>query len=381
MFAVGMLRGRPGVHCFDLPMPQIKESDDVLIRVKEVGLDGTDFNMVRYGLQDIADDRNNITLGHEVVGIVEEVGEGVKSLSPGDTVVMTVRRGCGQCEPCTHNQSDMCLTGLYQERGIHKLDGFLTHFAVDKEQYMVKVPPGVTGIAVFAEPLSIAEKAVEQIRVIQSRLPWHCPHEEHGFLTQNWGECKVALVVGSGPLGLLGTALIRLAGAYTYVADILSEDHPKVHLVKDMGAEYIDSRTKTPAQLVDFCCTPQGVLDIILEASGAADTAVQLIPHMSRSSMYVMTGIPREDLTIELNAAQLVRQVVRHNQVIVGSVNSNRKHFEMALRDMGEINSRFHDMLSEMITQRFRLQDYKQAFDLNEAGRRIKTVIEVEPWS
>ena len=83
---------------------------------------------------------------------------------------------------------------------------------------------------------------------------------------------------------------------------------------------------------------------------------------------------------MQVDAAQLVRQLVRQNQVLVGSVNSNRTHFEMALKDMGEVNSRFDGMLTEMITHRFQLKDYQQAFSLSDPGH-IKTVIEVEPWN
>ncbi len=379
MMAVGMVRGKPGVHTFELPKPEVKQPDEVLIRVKEVGLDGTDFNMVRYNLQDIAEDRNDMAMGHEMVGVVEEVGSEVKSLVPGDVVVMTVRRGCGICQPCLHNQSDMCMTGLYTERGIHKRDGFLTQFVVEQEQYIVKVTPNLVKLAVFTEPLSIAEKGIEQIRIIQSRLPWTCPHPEHTFLSPDWGGCKTALVVGAGPLGLLAAALLRLAQVQTYVSDIVPEESPKVHLAKQTGAVYVDARTKTPEQVVGLCCQA-GNLDIIFEASGAAATAVELIPYMSRSSIYVMTGIPRGDIVIQVDAAQLVRQIVRYNQVVVGSVNSNRNHFEMALKDMPEIDSRFDGMLEEMITHRFHLADYQQAFDLSDP-KHIKTVIEVEPWS
>ena len=379
MLAVGMMRGKPDVHIFELPVPEIKQPDEVLVRVKEVGLDGTDFNMVGYGLQDVAEGRNEIAMGHEMVGVVEAVGSGVKSVSPGDPVTMTVRRGCGQCHPCLHNQSDMCMTGLFTERGIHRLDGFLTQFVVDQEQYIVKIPPHLVKLAVFTEPLSIAEKGIEQIRVIQSRLPWTCPHPEHDFLSEDWGRCKIALVVGAGPLGLLATALLRMAHVQTFVADIVSEDSPKVHLAKHLGAIYIDARTKTPKELAEQCCQA-GNLDIIFEASGAASTAVELINHMSRSSIYVMTGIPRGDLVIQVDAAQLVRQMVRYNQVVVGSVNSNRRHFEMALRDMGEVDSRFDGMLGEMFTHRFRLEDYQEAFALSDP-KHIKTVIEVETWS
>ena len=89
-----------------------------------------------------------------------------------------------------------------------------------------------------------------------------------------------------------------------------------------------------------------------------------------------MTGIPREELVIEVDAAQLVRQIVRNNQVVVGSVNSNRSHFEMALKDIPAINSRFGGMLEEMITQRFKLEDYERIFAPTDQ-KHIKTVIEV----
>ncbi|MBI2909329.1 MAG: alcohol dehydrogenase catalytic domain-containing protein [Chloroflexi bacterium] len=379
MLGVGMVRGKPSVHGFDVHKPEIQEADDVLVRVKEVGLDGTDFNMLRSGDQDIAPGRDKIVLGHELLGVVEVVGSKVTSVSPGDLVTMTVRRGCGECEPCMHNQSDMCLTGRFTERGIHKVDGFLTPYVVDKEQYVIKVPGELRQTAIFTEPLSIAEKGMEQLRVIQSRLKWSCPHPNHDFLEEDWGGCKTALVVGAGQLGLLATALLRLAGAYIYTADVLPDDTPKAALVKRMDANYLDARDKTPDEIVDLCCTFTGTLDIIFEASGAAETAVRLIPHMSRGSIYVMTGIPRGDLNIEIDAAQLVRQVVRYNQVIVGSVNSNRKHFEMALKDMRRIDSQFGGILQDMATHRFRLEDYQRAFSLADPNH-IKTVIEVEPW-
>jgi threonine dehydrogenase-like Zn-dependent dehydrogenase len=373
-----MVRGKSGVHAFGLTKPKISQSDEVLVRVKAAGVDGTDYNMVRHNLQDMAEGRNEIVMGHEMVGVVEEVGRNVTLVTPGDTVVMTVRRGCGICPPCLHNQSDMCMTGLYTERGIHKRDGFFTEFVVDQEQYVVKVPAELKELAVFTEPLSIAEKGIAQLRTIQSRFPWACEHPEHGFLSPDWGGCKIALVLGAGPLGILAAALLRLAEVYTFVADIVPEDSPKVHLVEQMGAYYIDARGKTPNEMVELCCGSSGSLDIIFEASGAAATAIELINHMSRSSIYVMTGIPREELVTQFDAAQLVRQIVRNNQVLVGSVNSNRSHFEMALKDIPAINSRFGGMLEEMITHRFKLQDYEQIFATEQ--QHIKTVIEVEPW-
>jgi threonine dehydrogenase-like Zn-dependent dehydrogenase len=374
MKAIVMMREKPGAHAFDLPKPEISQPDELLVRVKEAGVDGTDYNMIKHNLQDIAEGRNEIVMGHEMVGEVEDVGRDVTSVAPGDTVVMTVRRGCGICEPCLHNQSDMCMTGLYKERGIHKRDGFFTEFVVDQEQYVVKVPPHLANFAVFTEPLSIAEKGIAQLRTIQSRFPWTCEHPDHDYLSPEWGGCKIALVLGAGPPGILAAALLRLAEVYTFVADIVSEDSPKVHLVKHMGANYVDARGKKPNEIVELCCGSSGRLDIIFEASGAAATAIELVNHMSRSSIYVMTGIPREELMIQVDAAQVMRQIVRNNQVIVGSVNSNRNHFEMALKDIPAINSRFGNMLEEMITHRFNLHDYEQIFAPTD-DQHIKTVI------
>jgi len=113
MKAIGMIRGKTGVHLLDVPRPKIEKTDEVLVRIKEVGIDGTDFNMLKHNLEDIAEEYNQIVMGHEMVGVVEAVGSGVKELAPGDVVVTTVRRGCDICQPCLHNQSDMCMTGLY----------------------------------------------------------------------------------------------------------------------------------------------------------------------------------------------------------------------------------------------------------------------------
>ena len=379
MFAVGLARGKRGVQGFEVPMPRIEQDDQVLIRVVQVGLDGTDFRLVRYDEQDIAPGREGIVLGHEMLGRAEAAGPAVQGVKPGDPVTLTIRRGCGLCHPCLHNQSDMCLTGLYTERGIHRTDGFLTEYVVEEEQYVVKVPPDLKEYAVLTEPLSIAGKGIEQIKTIQGRLPWACPHPGHGFAQEDWGACKTALIVGAGPLGLLATALFRLAGVSTYVAEVVPEESLKVRLAKKLGAHYIDVRDKAPKEIVDLCCTA-GNLDIIFEASGASQLALSLIPFMSRSSIYVMTGIPRGELRAEFDANEILRHIVRYNQVIVGSISSNRRHFEQALEDMGHLIQRFGPILAEVITHRFPLREYEKAFALQDPNQ-IKVVVEVSPWS
>lgn len=373
MLAVGLKKDINGIQSFQIPKPEIKKQNEVLIRIKQVGLDGTDFNMVKYDSKDIADNRNEIVLGHELLGVVEKTGKKVKGFKKGDFVTMTIRRGCNICAPCLHEQSDMCMTGLFTERGIHKIDGFLTQYVVDDEKYILKLPKGTEKYGIFIEPLSIAEKGIEQIKLIQSRLPWGCAHPNHSFDSKNWGSCKTAFVIGAGPLGILATCLLRLADVDTYVLERKEEDHVKISTIKSLGAKYIDIRKVSIPEAFKIA----GDVHIIFEASGASEFAINMIPHMSRSSIYVMTGIPKGELHTTIDAHAILRQIVRHNQVIVGTVNSNKKHFEMAIKDIPEINKKFDNILDKIITHRFKLSQYEQYFNLQDKSQ-LKIAVDAD---
>ncbi|MBI2649712.1 alcohol dehydrogenase catalytic domain-containing protein [Candidatus Woesearchaeota archaeon] len=373
IFAVGLKKDVKGIQSFYIPKPEIKKPTEVLIKIKHTGLDGTDFNMIKYDSKDIAENRNELVLGHELLGVVEEIGKNVKTVKKGDFVTMTVRRGCNICPPCLHEQSDMCMTGLFTERGIHKIDGFLTSYVVDEEKYILKLPKGLEKYGIFVEPLSIAEKGIEQIRLIQSRMPWACKHPNHSFDSKKWGDCKTAFVIGAGPLGILATCLLRLAGVNTYVLERKDEEHIKIKTIKRLGAEYIDIRKITIPEAFKLA----GDVNIIFEASGASEFAINMIPHMSRSSIYVMTGIPKGELKATFDAHAILRQIVRYNQVIVGTVNSNKNHFEMAINDIPKINRKFGNILDNIITHRFKLNQYEQYFNL-QGPNQLKIVVDMD---
>ena len=373
MFAVGLKKDVKGVQSFYISKPEIKKPAEVLIKIKQVGLDGTDFNMVKYDSKDIAETRKEIVLGHELLGVVEKTGRKVRSVKKGNFITMTVRRGCNICPPCLHEQSDMCMTGLFTERGIHKLDGFLTNYVVDDEKYILKLPKGLEKYGIFVEPLSIAEKGIEQIRQIQSRMPWACKHPNHSFDSKDWGGCKTAFVIGAGPLGILATSLLRLADVNTYVLERKEEEHIKIKTIKKLGAKYIDIRKVSIPEAFKIA----GDVHIIFEASGASEFAINIIPYMSRSSIYVMTGIPKGELKATFDAHAILRQIVRYNQVIVGTVNSNKRHFEMAIKDIPEINKKFDNILDKIITHHFKLNQYEQYFNLQEPNQ-LKIVVDVD---
>ncbi|HRZ87064.1 MAG TPA: glucose 1-dehydrogenase [bacterium] len=379
MYAIGMLKDKPGIHRFEIPTPQIQGSKDVLVRIVQAGICGTDRSMVRHDRKDIAPGADRIVLGHEAVGVVEDTGSAVGKLKRGDVVVPTVRRGCGECASCAAGQSDMCETGLFTERGIHKLDGFFTEHIVDDEKNLVVLPRDIAGLGVLIEPLSICVKAFELVELVQSRYPWACtPRQGQAHAEGEWGYCKTALVFGAGPIGFLMTAMLRYGGVATFVLENRDEGHPRVELLKKTGAKYVDSRRVVPEEVN----TLTGPLDMIVEATGVSGYALRLVSALGRNGIYIFTGIPSAEYSeVKLDGNLLLRQVVRMNQVIVGSVNANKSHFEKAAALLAKIYKKFPDVVDGIITRRVPFSDAEAVTKcFNEKDKmQIKEVIDFSP--
>ncbi len=150
-----------------------------------------------------------------------------------------VRRPCDHpgCVACRAGRQDFCYTGDFTERGIKGRHGFMTEFVVDDEKYMNHVPPDLRNVAVLVEPLTIAEKAIEQLWQVQSRLPWACatqPGEPPNY-------CHKALVLGAGPVGLLGAMALVVRGFQTFVYSENPRAQPCADLCSSIGVKYISS--------------------------------------------------------------------------------------------------------------------------------------------
>lgn len=372
MLAVGLTASSKEIQSFEIEAPTISAPDDVLVRIVQAGIDGTDRAVVQFYKYDPPPGEDRIVMGHEAVGVVEEVGSAVTDLKPGDVVVPTVRRSCGLCASCKNGESDTCSTGLFTERGLHKRHGYYTEKIVEKPEYLVKVPRELAHLAVLIEPVSIAEKGIQLIRHIQARLPWTCSHSTHKYVDEHWADCKKALVIGAGPLGILFTALLRLHGVVTYVAINRPDTDPRVRLIHDLNAIYFDSNN-TPMQDVH---NKLGPFDIIVESSGASHYAMDLITAMARNGIYVMTGIPSKDREVCMNGDLMIRQLVRYNQIVAGSVNSNRAHFEQAVEDLRALNELYPVQISSLISERYALTDHVRAFSEKKESS-IKPIFEI----
>ncbi|MFQ5751429.1 MAG: alcohol dehydrogenase catalytic domain-containing protein [bacterium] len=201
MKAIAVFPGQPNsIHLRQVPKPNLAEVPDgrgVLVKVLRVGVNGTDkeINAAEYGAAPPGDDY--LIIGHESLGVVEEVGANVSELAVGDYVAAAVRRP-GHSFYDQIGTYDMTTDDVYYERGINLRHGFLAEYYVDEPEYIIKVPGGCKDCGVLMEPTSIVEKGIVQAYEIQRRLKIWRPQR--------------AAVMGAGTLGLLATMVLRLRG-------------------------------------------------------------------------------------------------------------------------------------------------------------------------
>ena len=367
MKAIAIVPGTTTLRLVDRPEPAVTKPDEVKVRIARVGICGTDREEVSGGRAAAPEGQRELVIGHEMLGQVVEVGPAVSRVRAGDYAVFTVRRGCGHCLPCSMNRPDMCRTGEYKERGIDGLDGYQTEYVVDEERYTIRVPDRLEAIGVLCEPFSVAEKAIDEaVRLQTIRLP-------DAPATPDWLHNRRCLVAGLGPVGLLATLALHLRGAEVYGLDIVDANSARPQWLAHIGGQYVDGR-QVPADRVD---DKLGPMELIFEATGVASLEFNLLDALAPDGVYVLTGIPGGDRPLEIPGANLIRQLVLDNQVMLGSVNAARGHFQMAVDDLASAHQRWGDHLGKLITHRYPHTDYETALGQHPSDE-IKTVIEWE---
>jgi threonine dehydrogenase-like Zn-dependent dehydrogenase len=296
----------------DVPEPAIREENEVLFRVEEVGVCGTDRELASFYRGYPPEGESFLVLGHEARGRVIAIGAGVTSLRVGDSVVPMIRRGCAPaCSCCARRRSDLCLSGNYNERGIFGLHGYFCEMAVDAEQDLIAVPGPLDEFAVLAEPLSVVEKAI-------------------GMAMQFRQEpAATAGVLGAGPVGLLAAMALRARGLDVWLHSLEPKDHPRARLAERAGARYLES-LGAPA-------------DIVIEATGAAEAAFAGIRCLGPLGVAALLG------AVSGVGHVSFRDLVVGNRIVFGSVNASPEAFALAMEDLGRFDP---DVLRRMIERR-----------------------------
>ncbi len=351
------------VEVVALDEPKISSPHEVKLRMLEVGVCGTDREICQFHYGTPPEGFEFLVLGHESLGEVVETGSAVTRVRAGDLVAPMVRHACWHpdCAACRSGHQDFCSTGDFRERGIKQLHGFMTQFVVDHEGHMNPVPRELREVAVLAEPLSIAEKALLQIRAIQQRLLWNDSAKRPE-------SCHHAVVLGAGPVGLLGAMALVNAGYRTYVYSREPAPSPRADLAAAFGAQYVSARERSISQLAALV----GNIDVVYEATGASQAAFEMLNALGANGIFVLTGVPRHGEPVSIQTEALARNLVLKNQAILGTVNAGREAFEAAIGDLGAFYRRWPDALRAMITRRYPLDRFREPI-LENSG--IKNVI------
>jgi threonine dehydrogenase-like Zn-dependent dehydrogenase len=366
--ALAVFPGTREVKITEKEPPTLTEPDQVLLKVLDVGICGTDREICsfEYGTPPPGDD--HLVLGHEALAEVIAVGQAVESVRAGDLVVPTVRRPCphARCLPCRSGHQDFCVTGDFTERGIKEAHGYLTEFVIERASNLVLVSAGLAPFGVLTEPLTIAEKALAQMFwLMQHRPPWLAPDTP----PQQRGGGLSAVVLGAGPVGILGAMTLAVNGFRTFVYSREVPPSPRTDLVGSVGATYVSSQTTAASELAARI----GNIDVIYEAVGHSHFALEVLRALGHNGIYILTGIPGLQAFIEADTASLMRDMVLKNQVVLGTVNAGPDAFTAAVRDLAEFHRQWPEVTETLIGGRYPLEEAVELIFGRPAG--IKTVI------
>jgi glucose 1-dehydrogenase len=334
MRAITVVPGQQGsAQLDDVPEPS-EDAGAVLVEALALGVCGTDLEITggRYGWAPPSHQR--LVLGHESLGRVIEAPAG-GDLAHGDLVVGIVRYPDPvPCPNCAVGEWDMCRNGRYTEHGIKELDGFGSERWRVPPDFAVKLDPALGRLGVLLEPTTIVAKAWEQVERIGRRAHW---------------EPRRVLITGAGPIGLLAALLGRRRGLDVHVLDQVTEG-PKPGLVADLGAVYHHGT-------VEEACRET---DVAIECTGSGQLVFDLMEHLAPNGILCLTGLSSGDRSIGVDASGLNRELVLSNDVIVGSVNANRRHYQQASDALASAD---RDWLARLVTRRVPPDRYQEALE------------------
>src|SRR5829696_8630674 len=338
---------RPGradsAELTDVPEPP-PEDGDILVDALALGICGTDGEIVRGEYGEAPEGEQRLILGHESLGRVVEAAGGFEA---GQLVAGIVRRPDPvPCACCAKGEWDMCRNGRYTERGIKALDGYGAELVTIEEEYAIPVPDELGTLGVLTEPASILAKAWEQVERIGTRA---CSAHER------------VLVTGAGPIGLLAALMGVQRGLDTHVLD-RAEEGVKPEAVQSLGARYHTGDITDVSKV----CEP----DVVIECTGVAELVAGAMRHTAPGAIVCLTGVA-SSRSLSVDVGALNNELVLENDVVFGSVNANRRHFEQAVGSLREADPHW---LGRLITRKVPLERWTEA--LQKHDEDIKVVVE-----
>jgi glucose 1-dehydrogenase len=331
------------VRLEEIPEPEL-QNGSVLVEAIATGVCGTDVEIAegKYGWAPPG--KKRLVPGHESLGRV--LDPGTSGLKTGDLVAGIVRRPDPvPCPNCAVGEWDMCRNGQYTERGIKQIDGFMSERWRIEPEYAVKIDPKLGILGVLLEPTTVVAKAWEHVLAVGRRAFW---------------EPKTVLVTGAGPIGLLGALLGRQLGLEVHVL-ARTETGPKPELVRALGATYHS------CSVADLGLEP----DVIMECTGVGQVIGECMLKIAASGVVCLTGVGHGGSMPKIPTANVASSTVLKNNIVIGSVNANKRHWYKAAEALACADPLW---LGRLITRRERPDNFAQTLARN--SEDIKVIIQ-----
>lgn len=315
----------------DKPMPTIEATTDVIVRVTATTICGTDLHILK---GDVPTVLPGTTLGHEGVGVVEQVGPGIRNFKPGDRVLIACITACGSCRNCRKGLHAHCLDGGGWQLG-HLIDGTQAEY--------VRIPHG--DFSLHRIPDGMDEEALVMLSDI---LPTGF---EIGVLSGKVSPGDTVAIIGAGPVGM---AALLTAAFYTPARIIMVDmDHKRLALARQFGAsDTIDVAAGNAADAIMQMTDGIGV-DVAMEAVGIPQTFELCQDIIAPGGRIANIGVhgTKVDLALE-------RLWIRNISISTGLVNTDTMQQLMRSVQAGRIDP------SRLITHRFDLDEILRAYDV-----------------
>jgi len=341
MKALVKVKAEPGLWLQEVPIPE-KGPHDVLIRVLKTSICGTDLHIYNWDEWSQSTIKVPMTIGHEFVGIIENIGEHVKDFKAGDIVSGEGHLVCGRCRNCLAGRRHLCP----HTKGI-----------------------GVNRDGAFAEYLVLPDTNVWYcdsnipLDVLSCFDPFgNAAHTALSFDVLG----EDVLITGAGPIGIMAAAIVKHAGArFVVVTDI---NPYRLQLAQKMGATRVldirkDSLTDTMKQLG----MKEG-FDVGLEMSGSPKAMEQMLPTMAHGGNIAVLGILPQDTGLDWNT------LIFNSLTIKGIY--GREMYETWYKMTVMLQSGLD--ISPVITHRFKYELFREGFEVMNSGKSSKVVLD---WS
>lgn len=318
------------IDIVDKPDPVIRRPDDVLVRMKSVGVCGSDIHYYKEGRIGSQVVKFPFTLGHEGAGIVEKVGQSVRNVKPGDRIAFDPSMPCFKCDQCLAGRPHTCRNILFMGCP-EQADGCLSEFIVIPSSGCYPLDDNISfDQAALSEPLSIGLYAT--------------------MLGGNMKKARIA-ILGSGPIGIsVMLSAVHYGAERVYMTDLLEE---RLTLARSMGAGWTGNPDSE--DIVGSILEKESLqLDVVFECCGKQEALNQAITLLKPGGRLVIVGVPSFENWIigtdEMRKKELsIQNLRRQNEAL---------HTTLELISAGKI------MPDPMKTHTFGLDRTADAFDL-----------------